>query len=269
MVRGHDVGSRLLAEPEHTLSAERQSIYAVLRKVDELQRSRDPDFGTVLRDIIAMTVAAIPGAQYLGVTVFGDGGMVRTLAANHRYPSLSDAVHRDVGEGPCLSAARERRIVCIDDLATDRRWPRYRDAALERTRVRSIISFPLCGDDSAPAAFSCYAELPWAFTEESLELGLIYAAHTSLAWNVLHGQQHFHAALVSRDVIGQAKGILMERFQISAAAAFSMLRQLSQESNTKLVHIAEKVIQLERAGQASREAPSGCQCRNVSCGERP
>lgn len=221
-------------------------MYAVLRKIDELQRSRELDLGTALRDIIAITVAAVPGAQYLGVTVFDECGSARTLAANHRDPALSDAAHREVGEGPCLSSAWERRTICIDDLAADRRWPRYRDAALQRTRIRSMISFPLFGDESAPAAFSCYAESPWAFTGESVELGQIYAAQTSLALNVMRGRQHFRAALASRDVIGQAKGILMERFDINAVAAFTMLRRLSQESNTKLVHVAEKLIQLER-----------------------
>lgn len=266
-MRGHDVGSRLMEQPGQSLSTERQRLYAVLKKVDELQRSHGADFGTVLREIVAITVAAVPGAEYLGVTVFDDDGAVRTLAANHRCPALLDAVHRDVDEGPCLSAAHERRAVRIDDLAADRRWPRYRDAALECTRVRSVISLPLFGEDAAPATLSCYAESPWAFNEESLELGQLYAAHTSLAWNMICSRQHFRAALASRDVIGQAKGILMERFGISPAAAFTMLRRLSQESNTKLVHIAEKIIRLEQPDEAGCE-PSR-QWRNVSCGERP
>ncbi len=77
---------------------------------------------------------------------------------------------------------------------------------------------------------------------------------------------YVRTALASRDVIGQAKGILMERFGISAAAAFAMLRRLSQESNTKLVHIAEKIIRLEQPDEAGCE-PSR-QWRKVSCGER-
>lgn len=264
-MRGHNVGSRLSEQPEQTLSTERQSIYAVLRKVDELQRSREVDFGRVLRDIIAITVAAVPGARYLGVTAFDGCGAVRTLIASHRDAALSDTVQREVGEGPCLSAAWGRRTICIDDLAADQRWPRYRDVALERTGIRSMISFPLFTEEAAPAAFSVYAESRYAFTEESVQLGLIYGAHTSVAWNAIRSQQHFRAALASRDVIGQAKGILMERFDINAVGAFAMLRRLSQESNTKLVHIAEKLIRLGRAG----DGPGDRQWRNVSCGERP
>lgn len=266
-MRGHDVGSRLSEVPEQSLSTEHQSIYAVLRLVDELQRSRGADFGTVLRDIIAITVAAVPGTQYLGVTVFDDCGTVRTLAASHRDPALSDAAQHDVGEGPCLAAAWERRTIRVDNLAADQRWPRHRDAALGRTGIRSMVSFPLFADETAPAAISFYADSPWAFNDESVELGLIYAAHTSLAWNAIRNNQHFRAALASRDVIGQAKGILMERFDISAIAAFTMLRRLSQESNTKLVHIAEKIIGLEHPDEGAGEPPS--QLRNVSCGERP
>lgn len=266
-MRGHDVGSRLSELPEQTLPAERLNMYTMLSRLDELQRNRRTDFGTLLRDIIAITVAAVPGAQYVGLTVFDECGAVQTLATNHRYPSMLNDVQREVGEGPCLSAARERRTVCVDDLVADRRWPRYRDAALQRTAVRSMMSFPLFEEEVASAAFSFYADSPAAFGGESVELGLLYAGHIGLAWNVIRSQQHFRAALASRDVIGQAKGILMERFDISAVAAFTMLRRLSQESNTKLVHIAERVIRLEHPDDAAGEAPS--QLRNVSCGERP
>jgi hypothetical protein len=128
----------------------------------------------------------------------------------------------------------------------DRRWPRYREAALQHTRVRSLISLPLSGQEPAMAAFTCYAEYPRAFDEESIEVGLIYAAHASLAWNVMCSQQHFRAALASRDTIGQAKGILMERCHVDAGGAFAMLRRLSQDSNTKLVQVAEKLVRLKR-----------------------
>ncbi|ORB85778.1 hypothetical protein B1987_20570 [Mycobacterium kansasii] len=219
-------------------------MYTVLSEVDELQRRGETDFESALRDINAITVASVPGAQYLGVTVVDTSGSITTLAATHRYPSLLDDVQREFREGPCLSAAWEQHTIRIDDLATEGRWPRYRIAALERTPVRSIMSFRLFGGNNALAALNFYAEPARAFDDESIELGLVFAAHTTVVWNLIRRQQQFRSALASRDLIGQAKGILMERFDINGVAAFELLRRLSQESNTKIVEIAEKLIEL-------------------------
>ena len=138
-------------------------------------------------------------------------------------------------------------MVAIEDLSTETRWPRYRDAALPLTPIRSILSFRLFSDGKGLAALNLYAEGAHKFDEESVELGLIFAAHTSVAWNTMRRTEQFRSALASRDVIGQAKGILMERFAIDAFAAFDLLRRLSQESNVKLIDIAEKVVADRRA----------------------
>jgi hypothetical protein len=76
----------------------------------------------------------------------------------------------------------------------------------------------------------------------SVDLGLIFATHTALVWNTVQREQQFRTALVSRDNIGQAKGMLMERFDIEAAGAFELLKRVSQESNTPVAQIAQRVI---------------------------
>lgn len=164
------------------------------------------------------------------------------MAATHRYPTLLDDIQREFAEGPCVSAAWTHQIIHIEDLAAEDRWPKYRAAAMERTPVRSVVSYRLFGDDRQSAALNLYAESAGAFDEESVELGLVYAAHTSVAWNSMRREQQFRSALASRDVIGQAKGMLMERFNIDAVAAFELLRRLSQESNTRLADIAERLV---------------------------
>jgi AmiR/NasT family two-component response regulator len=80
---------------------------------------------------------------------------------------------------------------------------------------------------------------------------LIFAAHTTLAWNAMRRQEQFQSALASRDVIGQATGMLMERFDIDAVAAFELLRRLSQESNTKFVTVAGRIVRAERPDQGT------------------
>jgi AmiR/NasT family two-component response regulator len=80
------------------------------------------------------------------------------------------------------------------------------------------------------------------FDQDSIEAGLLVAAHTMVAWNLVSRERQFRSALASRDVIGQAKGILMERFDINAAAAFELLKRLSQDTNTRISVSAEKVV---------------------------
>ena len=92
-----------------------------------------------------------------------------------------------------------------------------------------------------PAALNFYAESPDVFDDESVNLGLIFATHAALIWNMMRRDQQFRVALVSRDIIGQAKGRLMERFDIDAAEAFERLKQMSQDANTPIAQVAQRV----------------------------
>jgi hypothetical protein len=241
--------ARAADEVDHQLSDERQHMYQALEAVDALQRRADTDFESALREINDNTVASVPGVQYAGVTIVDVEGKVTTLAPTHAYPTRLDDVQRECREGPCLSAAWNHHLIHIDDLAAETRWPNYRHIALERTPVRSIASFQLSGDNRHIAALNLYAEPARAFDEESIELGMVFAAHTTVAWNTMRRQEQFRNALASRDVIGQAKGILMERFDINAVAAFELLRKLSQESNVKLAEVAERLVRVEHPAE--------------------
>lgn len=228
------------AESDEPFSDERRHIFRIL---DEVEHRRDgTDFESALRDINAITAASVPGTQYIGITVVDRSGAVRTLAATHHYPSRLDDVERDVQEGPCLWAARNADAVLVTDLATESRWPRYRRAALRVTPVRCIMSFRLSPEDKTQASLNFYTDTARAFDDETAHLGALFAAHTSVAWKAIRRQEQFRSALASRDVIGQAKGVLMERFGIDAAAAFELLRRVSQDSNIKVVDVAARVI---------------------------
>src|SRR6185437_12839887 len=133
----------------------------------------------------------------------------------------------------------------IADLAADQRWPRYRRHALQQTPIRSILSFELYVDGSSMSALNFYAERPQAFNEESVELGTVYATHIALAWSIMRRQDQFRSALASRDIIGQAKGVIMERFNLDAVEAFELLTRVSQQSNTRLVDVAAALIDSE------------------------
>jgi transcriptional regulator with GAF, ATPase, and Fis domain len=205
------------------------------------RRSAIGHFAT-LKELTDGAADAIPGADYAAITVVDRKGAFRTVAPTHAYAALLDRLQETHREGPCVAAAWEYRTMRIEDLDTDTRWPRFSRDAVARTPIRSVLSFQLFADANAMGALNFYAERPHAFDERSVEAGLIYAAHTTVAWHILQRDDQFRAAVASRDIIGQAKGMLMERFDINAAQAFELLKRLSQEANTPLVAIAGRMV---------------------------
>lgn len=211
--------------------------------LDTVQRRANPiDRQSALRDLNVMTVSMVPGAEAAGITLVDSDGGIDTVGATDDIPLLLDDAQREAGEGPCLSSAWEQHTILIDDLWEDRRWLVFRLRALRRSPIRSIMSFKLFEHSKQFAALNLYAEPRQAFSVESVELGLVLAAHTTLAWHGLHREQQFESALASRDVIGQAKGVLMERMRIDAVQAFDVLKKLSQDHNIRLAEVARRIV---------------------------
>lgn len=216
--------------------------------VQALQQQEITDVDTVLSELTEGAVTSVPGAQYAGITIASRNGTVRTASATDSYPALLDKIQQRHDEGPCLSAAWEQHMIRIDDITREDRWPAFcRDAAQE-TPIRSIMSFQLFADHRTMGALTFYAEEPEVFDDEAVELGLICATHTALAWHLVRRDEQFRSALASRDVIGQAKGVLMERFKIDAVQGFELLKRLSQNSNTPVAMVARQLVEGEQPG---------------------
>jgi transcriptional regulator with GAF, ATPase, and Fis domain len=216
--------------------------------VQVLRHQQGADIDTVLAELTHSAVKSMPGAQYASITVAFRDGKVRTASATERYPVLLDEIQQLYGEGPCLSAAREEHVIRIDDLTREHRWPAYCSEATAQTPVRSIMSFQLFAEHHSAGALNFYAEQQNAFDDDAAELGLILATHTALAWNIVRRDEAFRRALASRDIIGQAKGMIMERFDVDAGQAFELLKRLSQSSNTPLAVVARRLAESEHPG---------------------
>ena len=214
--------------------------------IADLHRRASSDTPAMLRELIEGAATSVPGAQYAGITMTEKRRRSQTAAATHRYPVMLDEVQSRHQQGPCLTAAALQTSVRIDDLSSDTRWPLYRDEALRQTPVRSILSYGMFRQGATTAALNFYAQQVEAFDDVSVNLGLIFATHTALVWNMMRRDQQFRGAIVSRDIIGQAKGRLMERFDVDADAAFDMLKRMSQESNTPINQIAQRIVTGDR-----------------------
>jgi GAF domain-containing protein len=199
----------------------------------------------VLDELTAHAVRSVPGARYAGITVVTSDGTVQTASSSGRYPELLDKLQQSHGEGPCLSAAWEQHVIRVNDMTLDGRWPAYCRDAVDQTPIRSIMSFQLFADRRMMGALNFYAEQPDVFDDDAVELGLIFATHAALAWKLVRREEQFHSALGSRDIIGQAKGMIMERFKLDAVQAFELLKRLSQNSNTRVAEVARQLVEAE------------------------
>ncbi|WP_241666331.1 GAF and ANTAR domain-containing protein [Mycobacterium marseillense] len=214
--------------------------------MSQLQHQMPVEAHVVLDQLTETTAQLVAGAQYAGITAISGRTDVRTTSATGLYPVVLDDLQRQYGEGPGLAVARDHQRLRVEDLGADERWPRYRSQAVQQTPVRSIMSFRLIAQRHSAAVLNVYADRVDAFDDASLEWGTAAAHYTALAWGMLRRDEQFRSALASRDVIGQAKGMLMERFAIDAPAAFELLKRLSQESNTPLAEIAHRVVDSSR-----------------------
>lgn len=198
------------------------------------------DLDQILGRLIEVAVANVPGADYGGVTLTENGRLSTRAPSDPRITEL-DARQAEWGEGPCVTAQTPGggAIVQVDDFADENhRWPRFAPAAVA-AGVSSLLSFAMAPQDGGTGAMNLYSTRRSGFGPADRALGENFALQVGVAVYGAHVVAGLHRALDSRDVIGQAKGILMERFDLDATQAFDLLVHSSQETNVKLHDIAE------------------------------
>lgn len=221
----------------------------VAELVHKLERNPTVQADSVLDELTVSSLSHLPSAQHAGITVATRDGKIQCVAGTDHYPVLLDEIQQRHHEGPCLTAAWKHPLIRVDDLTQERRWPGFVRAVLRETPVRSILAFQLFTTDGTTGALNFYADRAHAFDADAVDAGLALATHTALVWHMVRRDEQFRSALASRDVIGQAKGMIMERFDIDAVQAFELLKRLSQNSNTPLVDVAQRLVERRSAGR--------------------
>ncbi|MFW0797594.1 GAF and ANTAR domain-containing protein [Gordonia sp. CPCC 205515] len=198
------------------------------------------DTEAMLRGMSKAAVSTVPGAEYASVTLV-TRGRIETPVMVGDLAGSSDDLQRELIEGPCLRAALDDSTILIRDMSQETRWPRFAPAATE-LGILSMVCFCLYIDGKDSAALNLHSTRRDAFDADARALGELFAAHCATAFATVREREQLRSALTSRDIIGQAKGMLMERYGIDADAAFALLARLSQETNTKLVAVAEQLV---------------------------
>lgn len=217
-------------------------------RLTELLLNADTVAGA-LEHVVGATFAVLPEADVVSVTLRSTDGHLHTPVETDPVAVELDRLQYGYGHGPCLEAAREGTAYKHSgDLATEPVWPRFGPAAAE-LGFASVLSTALMPDAVAPrlsGALNVYSRRPRKLGDETTrDRALLLATHASLALAHTEAvrlaelrEAQLRRAIESRDVIGQAKGILMQRRGISADEAFDLLRRMSQDLNVKLAALA-------------------------------
>jgi hypothetical protein len=219
--------------------------------------------GTVqgtLQRIVDLAVRAVDGCEAAGIFLDEDGAVV-TAAASSALVVVIDRLQIEFGEGPCLDASTEEATFYAPDLIDDQRWPKFGPSAVA-AGIRSVLAYSLSANRRG--ALNLYAQLPAAFGATDRAQGLLFATVARLALDSAEERaseerrsHNLIEALRTRELIGQAQGILMERERITGDQAFDVLRRASQHMNVKLREVAETLIATGRSPDTGIRAESG------------
>lgn len=201
-----------------------------------------------LHVIVSAAQASIPGFDHVGISTLARGGRLETRAATGDLVEVLDAAQGEVGEGPCLSALADDVVVAAPHLRHDQRWPQYVPVAV-RQGLRSQLGLRLyVGEDGAFGSLNLYSTSSEDISEEAMATAELFAAHAAIALSHAQERETLNQALRSRKVIGQALGILMERYEMDEDRAFAFLVRASSHGHIKLRDIAQRVVDERNGG---------------------
>lgn len=225
-----------MTEPDLATSADTFARLAIeLHDADGVEETIDA--------VVQFALQAL-SCTYAGVALYTRGSRAEIAAVTD--PVVADVYELQIAteNGPLVTALRDRIPVLIRDTTTDDRWPEWA-AKVAALGVRSVLDVPLATGDAARqtvGVLGLYSPVADAFTEDDEAIAHILARHASVAVASARHEETMAQAVDARKLVGQAMGILMERFDLDDDRAFAILKRYSQDTNTKLRDVAQHLI---------------------------
>ncbi|GGG19894.1 transcriptional regulator [Rhodococcoides trifolii] len=213
------------------------SLGELARTLRTARRSTPDTLETILRSSLTL----IDGADSGAIATLGKDGS-RTVVAS--TDALSGDLCREqfeMGQGPIVSEVRHFTVVVSADLDKESRWPKFAVTAVD-AGIRSLAAFQLYSSHEQVGALVLYSTRVDAFDDDVVSIGEALAAHAAVALLYAQDTENFQNGLATRDIIGQAKGMLMERYDIDAVQAFELLAKLSQQENRRLHLVCRQLV---------------------------
>lgn len=195
-----------------------------------------------LQRIVDRAEEYLDGCDGVSMMFIRSGRFISSPAYSSKVAYDSDIAQYNTGQGPCLGAIAEHKTIVIDDLEQEERWPEYRERALE-LGVRSMLSLQLFVTGETLGALDMYSKKPHAFDRRSVALGQVFASHASVAMKAAIEVAGLERTVESRDLVGQAKGIIMESSQVTAGQALERLRGLSAARGLSVTEVAQQIVE--------------------------
>ena len=214
-----------------------------LQQLADAARSMQEKTSTqeMLDEAVQIAIEVIEGCDLAGMSIISPRDIDTPAGSGDALKQL-DSLQFELREGPCFDALHTSEIVVGRDLATDARWPNWGPRVAEEIGVESIVSYRLFTAADTLGAMNLYSLRTDAFDTEDIYNGEALAAHVAVALAEAQNVTHLETAISVRTVIGRAEGLLMERFDLSPAQAFAVLRRVSQDRNIKLNRVAAELV---------------------------
>jgi GAF domain-containing protein len=212
----------------------------------------------LLQQVVLLARHTVAKADAVSITMAENGGFRTSNFSAAEARNVDEAQYAE-NDGPCLRAVRSARQVTVEVGTDGDEWPLVRNRARD-FGITAILSTPLLRDvDDAIGALNIYSRAEGGFQEDSLRTAEIVGDHaaalvatTQALIGVTNLNEQLRAALASREIIGEAKGIIMERQTCTRDEAFDILRRASQRENRKLRDLAEELVQRVEARRRSQ-----------------
>jgi GAF domain-containing protein len=197
---------------------------------------------STLDTIVATAARSLPAIDHVGVTIASRDGKMVTMAGTDRLVWELDQLQYDLGEGPCVHAIHTEPITKIEHARHEQRWPLFMKPAIN-LGLRSQMGMRLYTERETLGSLNMYSTIADTIDPDVQYMAELFATHASVALGRARREEELNTALLTRKVIGQAIGILMERYDLDENRAFTYLTRVSQHSNIKLREVAREVVE--------------------------
>lgn len=222
-----------MTTPSNDLAAALADTAAALSRHHTLEETLDA--------IVNATRASVPGFTDVGISVVHQNGLIETVSGTGPLVWDLDGVQYGLREGPCVDSMEVGTTVVVEDVRHDQRWPRYVPEAV-RLGLRSQLALCLYDDGTTLGGLNLYSTSTSGIGSDAVHAAELFARHAAIALGHAQKRHHLNEALTSRKTIGQAIGIVMERYEIDQDRAFMFLVRASSTSNVKLRDVAQEVL---------------------------
>jgi hypothetical protein len=215
---------------------------AITQLIQNVSAEVDDDHQGSIWALMTAAAVKLSAVEYASIVRVGQGDAVRTLASTDGHLQLLNKLQQRYRQGPSLDAAWEGQARRVDDLTCETRWPIFSDKALAVTSIRSMLCVPLLSRHHGRTALNMYADRPYAFGPEDELIGLTFAGDAEAVLEVGRRAERYRQAQTNRELVGLAKGILMERFAVDAVTAFSLLAEIAKDRRQPVSAVARGLV---------------------------